>query len=75
MEVKTRSTRDFGDPASAVDSAKQHLLARAAFAWLRLLDQPDIRFRFDIVEVVVSGSETSVNIIRDAFVLPDPYLY
>jgi putative endonuclease len=75
VEVKTRRTRDFGDPAHAVDAAKQHLLARAAFAWLRLLDHPDIRFRFDIVEVVVTDAGTSVNIIRNAFELPRPYLY
>ena len=75
VEVKTRSTRDFGDPAQAVDSTKQHLLARAAFAWLRLLDHPDIHFRFDIVEVVIAGDATNVNIIRNAFELPRPYIY
>ena len=74
-EVKTRSSRDFGDPARAVDSAKQQLIARGALAWLRMLDNPDIRFRFDIVEVVISERESSVNIIQNAFGLPAPYLY
>ena len=74
-EVKTRSSRDFGDPARAVDSAKQQLIARGALAWLRMLDNPEIRFRFDIVEVVISESESSVNIIQTAFGLPTPYIY
>ena len=74
-EVKTRSSRDFGDPARAVDSAKQQLIARGALAWLRMLDNPEIRFRFDIVEVVISESESSVNIIQNAFGLPAPYIY
>ena len=73
--MKTRSSRDFGDPARAVDSAKQQLIARGALAWLRMLDNPEIRFRFDIVEVVIGESESSVNIIQNAFGLPAPYIY
>ena len=40
-----------------------------------MLDNPEIRFRFDIVEVVIGESESSVNIIQNAFGLPAPYLY
>ena len=75
VEVKTRSTRDFGSPASAVNREKQQLIARGALAWLRLLDHPDIIFRFDIVEVVIDGSGVSFNIIRAAFALPEPHRY
>ena len=74
-EVKTRRTRDFGDPARAVNDEKQRLIARGALAWLRLLDNPAIRFRFDIVEVVITDTETTVNVIPNAFALPGPYLY
>ena len=73
--MKTRSSRDFGDPARAVDADKQRLIARGALAWLRMLDNPDIRFRFDIVEVVITDGESSVNVIQNAFALPQPYLY
>lgn len=75
VEVKTRSTRDFGSPASAVNREKQALIARGALAWLRLLDNPNITFRFDIVEVVIDDSGTSFNIIRAAFQLPEPHRY
>ena len=76
VEVKTRSTDFFGDPASAVTPAKQHLISRGALAWLRMLHNPDIIFRFDIVEVMVNESEdVSISLIRNAFQLSEPYIY
>ena len=75
VEVKTRATRDYGSPASAVNLDKQRLIARGALAWLRLLDNPDIIFRFDIVEVVIDDSGKSFNLIRAAFQLPEPHRY
>ncbi|HEX5177404.1 MAG TPA: YraN family protein [Chthoniobacteraceae bacterium] len=75
VEVKTRRTDDFGGPAAAVDDAKRNLISRGALAWLRMLDNPDILFRFDIVEVVDTGSTLSINLIRNAFQLPDRYFW
>src|SRR5438477_6758306 len=53
VEVKTRSRSDFGRPLDSVDREKQKRIARGALAWLRLLDHPDILFRFDVVEVII----------------------
>jgi putative endonuclease len=75
VEVKTRRTLEFGEPNEAVDRAKQALIARGALAWLKLLGHPDILFRFDIAEVVFEGREPRVNVIQNAFVLPEPYIY
>lgn len=76
IEVKTRRTRDFGSPARAVDHAKRRLISRGALAWLRLLDDRDIRFRFDIVEVIIGdGAKPEVKIIQAAFELPYPHHY
>ena len=75
IEVKTRRSTEFGSPASAVDLEKQKLIARGALAWLRLLNFPQIPFRFDIIEVIVDGDGFSFNIIQDAFQLPEPYIY
>jgi len=73
-EVKTRSTRDYGDPSAAVDREKQLLIARGALAWLRMLDWPDLRYRFDIVEVVIPPKgPPEIEIIEAAFPLPEPY--
>ena len=77
IEVKTRSRTDFGAPAEAVNRAKQELIARGAFAWLRMLDNPDVLFRFDIVEIVVDrdGGKPQINLIQNAFQLPERFIY
>lgn len=76
VEVKTRSTLDFGRPAVAVNKSKQRLITRGAMAWMRMLEYPDINFRFDIVEVLASDGEVpELNLIRDAFTMPTPYRY
>ncbi len=75
VEVKTRRSVAFGEPGEAVTRDKQKLIARGALAWLRLLDQPEILFRFDIVEIVFEQDEPSFHLIKDAFKLPEPYIY
>ncbi|MHA3775390.1 YraN family protein [Verrucomicrobiota bacterium sgz303538] len=73
VEVKTRTSTDFGSPGSAVDTAKQRLIARGATAWLRMLDREDIPFRFDIVEVVPDANgKLQCSLIQYAFSLPAP---
>lgn len=76
VEVKTRTREDFGRPLDAVDRNKQKRIARGGLAWLRLLDDPDILFRFDVVEVIIAeGAEPRVELLRNAFALPEPYIY
>jgi putative endonuclease len=74
-EVKTRSSDYFGAPAEAVNDAKQRLISRGALAWLRMLDHPDILFRFDIIEVAFADGVPTLNRITNAFSLSEPYLY
>jgi putative endonuclease len=76
VEVKTRSREDFGRPFEAVHRDQQRRISRGALAWLRLLDNPDILFRFDVVEVVMrEDDEPHVELIRNAFPLADNYIY
>src|ERR1043166_4139849 len=76
VEVKTRTSEDFGRPLDAVDRDKRKRVARGGLAWLRLLDEPDILFRFDVVEVIVAeGAEPRLEILQNAFSLPEPYIY
>jgi hypothetical protein len=43
---------------------------------LRLLGDPDVRFRFDVVEVVIAeDGPAQVELIQDVISLPEPYLY
>jgi putative endonuclease len=76
VEVKTRTREDFGRPFDAVDRKKQTRIARGGLAWLRLLDDPDILFRFDVVEVIIpENAAPRLELLRNAFGLPEPYIY
>ena len=76
VEVKTRASEDFGRPFEAVNREKRKRISRGALAWLRMLDNPDILFRFDVVEVVIAdGAQPRVELIKNAFPLSKPYLY
>ena len=76
VEVKTRTSEDFGRPFDAVDRDKRKRISRGGLAWLRLLDNPDILFRFDVVEVIIAeGVEPRLELLRNAFPLSEPYIY
>jgi putative endonuclease len=63
VEVKTRQTDRYGRPAEAVNAIKRRRLIQAALWYLRELDNPEVRYRFDIVEVL--GAE--LRLIQNAF--------
>src|SRR6266705_1614000 len=76
VEVKTRGGEDFGRPVEAVDREKRKRIWRGALAWMRMLDNRDIFFRFDVVEVVIADdAKPRVELIKNAFPLSKPYLY
>jgi putative endonuclease len=76
VEVKTRTGEDFGRPFEAIDRDQRKRITRGGLAWLRLLDDPDILFRFDVVEVIMAGDvEPRLELIKNAFALPEPYIY
>ena len=76
VEVKTRGSEDFGRPFETITREQQHRISRGALAWLRLLDQPDIFFRFDVVEILMAqNSEPRLELIQNAFGLPRGYRY
>ncbi len=76
VEVKTRTREDFGRPLDAVNRQKQRRISLGGLAWLRLLGDPEILFRFDVVEVVIAeGVEPRIELVRNAFQLVEPYIY
>lgn len=76
VEVKTRTREDFGRPFDAISRDQQKRISRGALAWLRLLDNPDILFRFDVVEVMLSDdAPPKIDLLRNAFPLAEPYIY
>ena len=69
VEVKTRRDEKFFRPLDAVNRKKRDLIKRGALSWLRLLDHPDIPFRFDVVEVIAT-QPPEVRVIENVFQLP-----
>jgi len=76
VEVKTRGSEDFGRPVEAVNRQKQLRVSKGGLAWLRMLDNPDIVFRFDVVEVLLPNEgDPQLELIQNAFELSQPYIY
>ena len=76
-EVKTRArSSELSRPADNVTPEKERLVARGALAWLRLLGDPDIEFRFDIIEVILPPEQPAdITVNEAAFSLPKGWRY
>ena len=76
VEVKTRSSEEWTRPASAVDARKRTLLSQTALDYLRRLKSPPVKFRFDIVEVLLAdGAMREIRHLPNTFPLARPYRY
>src|SRR6266571_1806555 len=76
VEVKTRSSEEWTRPAAAVNAHKRRLLSQAALDYLKLLKQPRVKLRFDIVEVLLRGGAVGqVRHLPNTFPLSPPYRY
>ena len=76
VEVKTRSSEDWTRPAAAVDARKRRLLSQTALDYLRLLKNPAVKIRFDIVEVLLAdGKVREVRHLPNTFPMARPYRY
>ena len=63
IEVKTRTSEDFGMPSEAVTIAKQQKYYRVATEYLQKVKKLDTPCRFDVVEI----ENGQINHIIDAF--------
>ena len=76
VEVKTRSSEDWVRPAAAVNARKRRLLSQCGLDYLKLLQHPEVKIRFDIVEVLLSDGEVrEVRHLPNTFQLSPPYRY
>jgi putative endonuclease len=76
VEVKTRSSEEWTRPAAAVNKERRGRLTRAALDYLRLLKNPQVKIRFDIVEVLLeNGSVREVRHLPNTFPMERPYRY
>jgi putative endonuclease len=76
IEVKTRSSEEWVRPAAYVDARKRRLLTQTALDYLKLIKNPEVKIRFDIVEVLLKDGEVGeVRHLPNAFAMPKPYRY
>jgi putative endonuclease len=66
VEVKSRSTAEYGSPDRAIDDDKRRRLVRAALDYVRRADIPPPKLRFDVVNVIFS-IPPGVTHYRDVF--------
>ena len=76
VEVKTRSSEDWVRPAAAVNADKRRRLTRTALDYLRRLKHPEVKVRFDIVEVLLEdGAVREVRHLPNSFPMSRPHRY
>ena len=76
VEVKTRSSEEWTRPAAAVNAERRQRLTRAALDYLRLVKNPKVKVRFDIVEVLLEdGAVREVRHLPNSFAMERPYRY
>ena len=67
VEVKTRTSMDFGPPQLAVTPTKQIQLSKVALNFLKEKRVEDVKARFDVVAILLRPSQEKIELIRDAF--------
>jgi putative endonuclease len=76
IEVKTRSSEDWSRPAAAVNAARRKRLSQCALDYLKLLKNPAVKIRFDIVEVLLAENEVrEIRHLPNTFPLAKPHRY
>ena len=64
IEVKTRSSIDFGQPSEAVNKTKQKHMYKTARYFLYKTKSLDNFIRFDVIEVLIENGKFNVNHIK-----------
>jgi putative endonuclease len=68
VEVRSRSSADFGSAVEKLPRRKQRQVTKAALAYLKTKHLEDVDIRFDYAAVVIPGEgKSQVEFIRDAF--------
>ncbi|MCH2192671.1 YraN family protein [Kordia sp.] len=66
VEVKTRTSADFGNPEEFVSKKKIQLLVKAIDNYINDSDL-DVEVRFDVIAVLMQKNDVTINHIEDAF--------
>ena len=75
IEVKARSSADYGLPQEAVSAAKQRKISKAALFYLKENKSLDKDARFDVVSIVWASDAPKIELIKNAFDLCVDFSY
>jgi putative endonuclease len=76
VEVKTRSSKEWARPAAAVNAERRRRLSLCGLDYLRLLKNPPVKIRFDIVEILlVDGRVREIRHLPNTFAMSAPFRY
>jgi putative endonuclease len=67
VEVKTRSTPDFGDPQDFLKAGQIQRLVATANHFVENFVEDDVDVRFDIIAIIINKAGTKLEHIEDAF--------
>ena len=67
IEVKARTSTEFGPPQLAVNSSKQRQLSKVAWNFLKEKRIEDMKARFDVVAILLGPKGEEIELIKDAF--------
>ncbi len=67
VEVRSKSSIEYGRPEETVDQRKQQKIKQTARYYLHQTHQEDIYCRFDVVAIVWQGRRTEITLYQDAF--------
>jgi putative endonuclease len=75
-EVKTRSSEEWSRPAAAVNAERRRRLTQCALDYLRLIKNPAVKIRFDIMEILLAGGEVrEIRHLPNTFSMSAPFRY
>ena len=66
VEVKTRSSANYGDPESFVSDKQQKMIINAAHQYI-MKNDIESEARFDIISIVISNKKEDIKHIEGAF--------
>lgn len=69
VEVKTRSSAQWGNPENAVSEPKIKRMVAAAHHYLQT-NETDLQVRFDVIAIITNKRQTEITHIEDAFLPP-----
>jgi len=73
IEVKTRSSLEYGHPYQMENKKKQHQISKVALNYINKNNLQNLDARFDVVAVHISEGGEKVELIKNAFELSPRY--